>query len=241
MEKEVYLSESSSKKLANAAIGLYFVVNIIYIIIYKIFNDVDLALYFKPLIVPSIAFAHFFLTKKKNYLFNMLLYLVIYFADNLILLEDRSLYVFSTYLYFIAISILFYYVVSDSRLFKRIPIIERNYPYFLLVISSSVVVYKIVNFIYDIPFKETVVVLLYVVMFLTVLIVSIYNAIKAKSKASRFLLFMLLCLFLSDTFEVLNNYYLHNNSLLFLSCLVDVPIYYFLLRYLLHREQSITL
>ncbi|HLO73456.1 MAG TPA: hypothetical protein VK164_05930 [Flavobacterium sp.] len=240
MEKEVYLSENSSKKIANAAIGLYFIVNIIYLVIYKIFNDVDLALYFKPLIVPSIAFAYFFLTKKKNYLFNMLLYLVIYFADNLILLEDRSLYIFSTYLYLIAISILFYYVVSDSRLFRRMPIIERNYPYFLLAISSGVVIYKILNFIYDIPFKEAAVVLLYIFMFLTVLIISIYNAIRAKSIASRFLLFMLLCLFLSDTFEALNSYYLHNNTLIFLSCLVDVPIYYFLLKYLLHREHSIT-
>ena len=52
---------------------------------------------------------------------------MIFFADNLILLEDQELKVFSTYLYLIAIGILFNYVVTDSQLFRKNQFLKDNF------------------------------------------------------------------------------------------------------------------
>jgi lipopolysaccharide export LptBFGC system permease protein LptF len=86
-------------------------------------------------------------------------------------------------------------------------------------------------------FKEIFVVIGYVVMFLMVLLLSIYNALRFKSIASRFLLLTILCLFFSDVLIALNKYYSKNDILIYIACLIEIPVYYFLLKYLLYREK----
>ena len=197
----------------------------------------DIAFIFKPIIVPSIAFAYFFISKSPKIYLNLSLFLVIFFADNLILLEEQDLKVFSTYLYLIAIGILFYYVVVDSQLFKKNQFLKKNFKYFIISYLVLVIFYKIASMSFNFEFKEIFVVIGYVVMFLMVLILSIYNALRFKSIASRFLLLTILCLFFSDIFIVLNKYYFKNDIFIYISCIIEIPVYYFLLKYLLYREK----
>lgn len=237
MVKEIFKIDKSIDTRASAALYVYFISYLCYLFFFRVYDDLDIALIFKPVIVPSIAFAYFFITKEKNIYLNLGLFLVIFFADNLILLEERDIKVFSTYLYLIAIGILFGYVVTDSNIFKRNHFLQNNFNYFIIVYLSLVIFYKIASMSLDFEFKEFFVVVGYIVMFLMVLLLSIYNALRFKSIASRFLLLTILCLFFSDALVALNKYYVKNDIYIYIACVIEIPAYYFLVKYLLYREK----
>ncbi|WP_290821768.1 hypothetical protein [Flavobacterium sp.] len=237
MVREIFKTDKNIDSRASVALYVYFISYICYLFFYRVYNDMDIAFIFKPIIVPSIAFAYFFISKSPKIYLNLSLFLVIFFADNLILLEEQDLKVFSTYLYLIAIGILFYYVVVDSQLFKKNQFLKKNFKYFIISYLVLVILYKIASMSFNFQFKEIFVVIGYVVMFLMVLILSIYNALRFKSIASRFLLLTILCLFFSDIFIVLNKYYFKNDIFIYISCIIEIPVYYFLLKYLLYREK----
>ncbi len=237
MVREIFKTDKSIDNRASVALYVYFISYIGYLFFYRVYDDMDVALIFKPVIVPSIAFAYFFISKSLKIYLNLSLFLVIFFADNLILLEEQDLKVFSTYLYLIAIGILFHYVVADSQLFKKNQFLKDNFKYFIISYLVLVILYKIASMSFNFQFKEIFVVIGYVVMFLMVLILSIYNALRFKSIASRFLLLTILCLLFSDIFIVLNKYYFKNDIFIYISCIIEIPVYYFLLKYLLYREK----
>ena len=237
MVREIFKTDKNIDSRASVALYVYFISYICYLFFYRVYDDMDIAFIFKPIIVPSIAFAYFFISKSPKIYLNLSLFLVIFFADNLILLEEQDLKVFSTYLYLIAIGILFYYVVVDSQLFKKNQFLKKNFKYFIISYLVLVILYKIASMSFNFQFKEIFVVIGYVVMFLMVLILSIYNALRFKSIASRFLLLTILCLFFSDIFIVLNKYYFKNDIFIYISCIIEIPVYYFLLKYLLYREK----
>ena len=237
MVREIFKTDKNIDSRASVALYVYFISYICYLFFYRVYDDMDIAFIFKPIIVPSIAFAYFFISKSSKIYLNLSLFLVIFFADNLILLEEQDLKVFSTYLYLIAIGILFYYVVVDSQLFKKNQFLKKNFKYFIISYLVLVILYKIASMSFNFQFKEIFVVIGYVVMFLMVLILSIYNALRFKSIASRFLLLTILCLFFSDIFIVLNKYYFKNDIFIYISCIIEIPVYYFLLKYLLYREK----
>ena len=130
MVREIFKTEKDIDGRASAALYVYFIAYLFYLFFFRIYDDIDIALLFKPIIVPSIAFAYFFITKSTKIYLNLGLFLVIFLADNLILLEERDIKVFSTYLYLIAIAILFSYVVTDSKLFKRNQFLQDFIPIF---------------------------------------------------------------------------------------------------------------
>ena len=237
MVKKIFKTDKNIDSRASGALYIYFISYLCYLFFYRVYGDLDIALIFKPIIVPSIAFAYFFISKSTKIYLNLFLFLVIFFADNLILLEEQDLKVFSTYLYLIAIGILFYYVVVDSQLFKKNQFLKKNFKYFIISYLVLVILYKIASMSFNFQFKEIFVVIGYVVMFLMVLILSIYNALRFKSIASRFLLLTILCLLFSDIFIVLNKYYFKNDIFIYISCIIEIPVYYFLLKYLLYREK----
>lgn len=237
MVREIFKTDKSIDNRASAALYVYFISYLCYLFFFRVYDDLDIALIFKPIIVPSIAFAYFFITKAKRIYLNLGLFLVIFFADNLILLEDRNIKVFSTYLYLIAVGILFGYVVADSKLFKKNHFLQKNFNYFIIGYLSLIILYKIASMSLNIEFKEFFLVIGYIVMFLMVLLLSIYNALRFKSIASKFLLLTILCLFFSDVFAALNKYYAKNDILIYVACLIEIPVYYFLLKYLLYREK----
>ena len=132
MVREIFKTDKSIDNRASVALYVYFISYIGYLFFYRVYDDMDVALIFKPVIVPSIAFAYFFISKSLKIYLNLSLFLVIFFADNLILLEEQDLKVFSTYLYLIAIGILFHYVVADSQLFKKNQFLKDNFKYFII-------------------------------------------------------------------------------------------------------------
>ncbi|TDR26004.1 hypothetical protein [Flavobacterium cheniae] len=237
MVREIFKTDKNIDSRASVALYVYFISYICYLFFYRVYDDMDIAFIFKPIIVPSIAFAYFFISKSPKIYLNLSLFLVIFFADNLILLEEQDLKVFSTYLYLIAIGILFYYVIVDSQLFKKNQFLKKNFKYFIISYLVLVILYKVASMTLNVEFKEFFVVIGYIVMFLMVLILSIYNALRFKSIASRFLLLTILCLFFSDVFIALNKYYSKNDLFIYISCIIEIPTYYFLLKYLLHREK----
>lgn len=237
MVREIFKTDKNIDSRASVALSVYFISHICYLFFYRVYENMDIAFIFKPIIVPSIAFAYFFISKSPKIYLNLSLFLVIFFADNLILLEEQDLKVFSTYLYLIAIGILFNYVVADSQLFKKNQFLKNNFKYFIISYLVLVILYKIASTSFNYEFKEFFVVIGYIIMFLMVLILSIYNALRFKSIASRFLLLTILCLFFSDIFIVLNKYYFKNDIFIYISCIIEIPVYYFLLKYLLYREK----
>lgn len=239
MAKGVLKIDKDIDSRASASLYVYFIAYVCYLYFFRIYDDLDIALIFKPIIVPSIAFAYFFITNSKKIVLNLSLFLILFFADNLILIEERDIKVFSTYLYLLAIGILFLYVVSDSKLLNKNNFLRKNFKYFVLTYLSLVILYKMASLILEFEFKEIFVVIGYVVMFLMVLILSIYNALRFKSIASKFLLFTIVCLFFSDLFGMIFKYYVKNDIFVYLSCLIEIPVYYFLLKYLLYRENTI--
>lgn len=238
MVKQIFKIDKKIDGRASIALYVYFISYFCFLFFYRINDDANLGLLFKPIIVPSIAFAYFFITKVKKIYWNLTLFIIIFFADNLILLEERNIKVFSTYLYLIAIGILFSYAVFDSKIFKRNLFLNKNFDYFIVAYLALVVLYKLVSISSGYEFKEIFIVIGYVVMFLMVLLLSIYNAIRHKSIAPRFLLLTILCLFFSDLFVALNKYYMKNDFFIYLACLIEIPVYYFLLKYLLYREKN---
>ena len=237
MVKGLFKVDKNIDSRASAALYVYFISYLLYLFFFRVDKNLDLALIFKPIIIPSIAFAYFFITKATKIYLNLFLFLVIFFADNLILLDGRDIKVFSTYLYLIAIGVMFSYVITDSKIFKRNLFLKNNFNYFIIGYLSLVIFYKIASLTFDIEFKEIFVVIGYVVMFLMVLLLSIYNALRFKSIASRFLLIMILCLFFSDVLVALNKYYVKKEILIYIACIIEIPVYYFLLKYLLYREK----
>jgi len=237
MVKQLFKIDKNIDSRASVALYVYFISHIFYLFFYRVYEDMDIAFIFKPIIVPSIAFAYFFITKSLKIYLNLSLFLVIFFADNLILLEDQELKVFSTYLYLIAIGILFNYVIADSQLFRKNQFLKDNFKYFIISYLVLVILYKVASMSFNYEFKEFFVVIGYIIMFLMVLILSIYNALRFKSIASRFLLLTILCLFFSDIFIVLNKYYFKTDIFIYISCIIEIPVYYFLLKYLLYREK----
>lgn len=237
MVKQIASKHQNIDSRSSAALYVYVISYVLYLYFFRIENDIDIALIFKPIIIPSVAFAYFFTTKTDNIYPNLLLFIAIFFADNLILIDERDIKVLSTYLYIIAIGILFTNVVVDSKVFISIKNLKNKLNFFVVCYLSIFILYKILTMILNVQFNEIYIVLAYVFLFLMVLILTIYNVIRFKSIASRFLLLTILCLFFSDIFIVLNRYYLKNDIFIYISSIIELPVYYFLLKYLLFREK----
>ena len=63
------------------------------------------------------------------------------------------------------------------------------------------------------------------------------NTLERDHFCGPFLLLTILCLFFSDVFVALNKYYTKNDLFIYISCIIEIPVYYFLLKYLLYREK----
>ncbi len=91
MVREIFKTDKNIDSRASVALYVYFISYICYLFFYRVYDDMDIAFIFKPIIVPSIAFAYFFISKSPKIYLNLSLFLVIFFADNLILLEEQDL------------------------------------------------------------------------------------------------------------------------------------------------------
>lgn len=227
------------KELISLPLLLYFVAYLLYLLFNEYFKLEDEAILFKPIIVPSIAFVYFFSPDSKKSLLNLGLFTVIFLGDNVVLLKDRKLYELATFMYVIALFIMFYYVLKDSLILNKFEKINKNLNYIIGGFLVILVLFKILNLISFLKNPEIFFVIIYVVTILSLLILTIYTAIKKKSIAHKFLLAMIASMIFSDVFFSINRYYFNNSWFVLFSCVVEVPVYYFLLRFLLEREKTI--
>jgi hypothetical protein len=67
---------------------------------------------------------------------------------------------------------------------------------------------------------------------------SFYNFIKFKSKSAKFLLLGLGFMFLSDLLSVTKTYFLKYDVFVYLSMLLELPVYYFFAQFFIERDKN---
>lgn len=223
--------------LKSPALILYFFSYVLYLFFFR-FEDKEIALVFKPMIVASIFFYYYFSTKvvKKDKL-HFLILGILFIADNVNLLMETIFYQMALSLYLVVLFIFLYQILKDSKLIKENSKFGRYLGLTIFIGALAFLILKVVSiYIVTNKFHSYYFITNYIVVFLCVLIFSIYNYFKHKTVSSKYLLLTLLALFVSDLFFVINSYYYQNKIILALACLVEVPCYYFLVNYFINRD-----
>jgi uncharacterized PurR-regulated membrane protein YhhQ (DUF165 family) len=76
------------------------------------------------------------------------------------------------------------------------------------------------------------------IVFLLLFIVSTFNYIQQKTKKTKYLFLTILCLFLSELCFSIHKYYNGHLVFKYFICFVEIPIYYFLLKYILKKDKE---
>ena len=217
----------------------YFVFYFLYLFFDKILEQQDYAILVKPIIIPIIAFLYLTNKNSKRLLLNLVLLILIFISDNSTLLEIRSFYIYATILYLIGIYILLYYSILDMKYINRNESFQKNTTivvFGLLVISLLYLGSK-----YSMGEKsaEKYVAFEYMIVFMLLFLLSIFNYIQQKTKKTKYLFLMIFCLFLSHLCFSIHKYYNGHVAFKYLICIVEAPVYYFLLKYLLKRDKEL--
>ncbi|NHM02632.1 hypothetical protein [Flavobacterium difficile] len=216
----------------------YFVFYILYLFFERILELQDYAVIIKPIIIPIIVFLYVINPNSKKSILSIFLLVLLFITDNSSLLEIRSIYVYSMVTYMITVFILLYYAVLDMKLLQRMKF-ERSHidKIFSLILFSTLVFWL---FFYSPKQKsgEKFIVYEYLIIFSLLFICSLLNFIQLKTKKTKYLLLSILCWLFSDLFFSIHHYYNGHDIYKYLICLVEIPIYYYLLKYLLKRDEE---
>ncbi len=217
----------------------YFVFYFLYLFFDKILEQQDYAILVKPIIIPIIAFLYLTNKNSKRLLLNLVLLILIFISDNSTLLEIRSFYIYATLLYLIGIYILFYYSILDMRYINRNKSFQNNVT--ILVVSVLIISLVFLGVKYNMAEKsaEKYVAFEYMIVFMLLFLLSIFNYIQQKTKKTKYLFLMIFCLFLSHLCFSIHKYYNGHVVFKYLICIVEAPVYYFLLKYLLRRDKEL--
>lgn len=224
-------------KLKSPALVLYFFSYILYLFFFR-FEDKEIALVFKPMIIASIFFYYFFSNKtvKKEKL-HFLILGILFIADNVNLLMETIFYQMALSLYLVVLFIFLYQILKDSKLIKQNTKFGRYLGLTIFIGVLAFLILKIVAlYVVKSKFHSYYFITNYIVVFLCVLIFSIYNYFKHKTASSKFLLLTLLSIFVSDLLFVTNTYYCSNKILVVLACVAELPCYFFLVKYFINRD-----
>ena len=227
--------------LKSPSIILYFFSYILYLFFFRLVEDKEIALVFKPMIIASIFFYYFFSNKtvKKEKL-HFLILGILFIADNVNLLMETIFYQMALSLYLAVLFIFLYQILKDSKLIKENSKLGRYLGLTIFIGTLAFLILKVVSiYIVTNKFHSYYFITNYIVVFVCVLIFSIYNYFKHKTVSSKYLLLTLLTLFVSDLFFVTNAYYFPNKFLVALACLAELPCYYFLVNYFINRDTEI--
>lgn len=224
-------------KLKSPALVLYFFSYILYLFFFR-FEDKEIALVFKPMIIASIFFYYFFSNRavKKEKL-HFLILGILFVADNVNLLMETIFYQMALSLYLVVLFIFLYQILKDSKLIKQNTKFGRYLGLIIFIGVLAFLILKIVAlYVVKSKFHSYYFITNYIVVFLCVLIFSIYNYFKHKTASSKFLLLTLLSIFVSDLLFVTNTYYFSNKILVVLACVAELPCYFFLVKYFINRD-----
>lgn len=217
----------------------YFFFYFLYLLFDRVLEMKDYALLVKPIIIPIIAFLYLTNKNSKRTVLNILLLVLIFISDNSTLLEIRSFYVYATILYMLSVYILFYYGLTDIKYFYKNALYRKKLGIVLLTIFGIVLLYWFFTYKPIEKAAEKFIVFQYLIVFLLLFLLSIFNFIQQKSKKTKYLFLTMLCIFLSELCFSIHRYYNGHIVFKYLICLVEVPVYYFLLKYLLRRDKEL--
>ncbi|WP_329806272.1 hypothetical protein [Flavobacterium facile] len=220
----------------------YFIFYFLYLFFDRVLEMKDYALLVKPLIIPIIAFLYVTNKNSKRNLISillLLLLLLIFISDNSTLLEMRTLYVYATMIYMFSVFILLYYALLDNKFINSNKFFKRNLVYVLLGVIITTLLYWFSFYNPKEKAGEKFMVFEYMIVFLLLFLISTFNFIQQKSKQTKYFFLALLSLFLSELCFSIHHYYNGHVAFKFLIFIVEVPVYYFLLKYLLKREKNI--
>ena len=218
----------------------YFIFYFLYLFFDRILEQKDYAVLVKPIIIPIIAFLYLTNKNSKRTWLNILLLVLIFVSDNSTLLEIRSFYVYATIIYMLSVCILFYYALLDMKLFQKRKEIRKNTSIVLLSLLGIILLYWFFSYNPIEKAAEKFIVFFYMIVFLFLFILSTFNYIQLKSKKTKYLFLTILCIFLSQLCFSMHKYYSGHIMFKYLICIVEAPVYYFLLKSLLRRDKELT-
>mgnify|MGYP003477980361 FL=1 len=216
----------------------YFFFYFLYLLFDRILELKEYALLVKPIIIPIIAFLYLTNKNSKRTFLNITLLLLIFISDNSTLLEIRSFYVYATIIYMFSVFILLYYALLDMKFIIKNKFLKRNIGTVLLVIIITTLLYWFISYNAKEKVAEKFIVFEYMIVFLLLFIVSTFNYIQQKTKKTKYLFLTILCLFLSELCFSIHKYYNGHLVFKYFICFVEIPIYYFLLTYILKKDKE---
>lgn len=219
----------------------YFIVYFLYLLFDRILELKDYAILVNPIIIPIIAFLYITNKKSKRSALNLFLLIMIFISDNSTLLEIRSFYVYATIIYMISTCILFYYALLDMKFVVRKGYDRKKIAYVLLGMFFVFLTYCFLNYNFKDKAAEKFIVFGFMLVFLLLFLLSLFNYIQWKTKKTKFLFLMVLCMLLSDVCFSMVRYYDGNVIFKYVVFIFEIPVYYFLLRYLLLRDKEIAI
>ena len=218
----------------------YFVFYFLYLFFERILEQKDYAILVKPIIIPIIVFLY--LTNKNSLRtgLNLFLLVLIFISDNSTLLEIRTFYVYATIIYMLAVVILLYYAILDMKYVVRKKFDTNKIGLVVLSLFILFLLYYFFNYNPTEKVAEKFIVFGYLICIMILLLLSTLNFIQLKSRKTKYLFLTLLSFFLSELCFSMHNYYGAPIIFKYIYCLIEVPIYYFLLKYLLRRDKELT-
>lgn len=216
----------------------YFFFYFLYLLFDRILELKDYAVLVKPIIIPIIAFLYITNKNSKRNLLNILLLVLIFISDNSTLLEIRTFYVYATMIYMFSVFVLLYYALLDVKFINKNKLLKRNVGYVIFGVIVITLLYWFIFFNPKDKAGEKFIVFEYMIVFLLLFLVGTFNYIQQKSKQTKYLFLTILSLFLSELCFSILKYYDGHIIFKYLICIIELPVYYFLLKYLLKRDKE---
>lgn len=216
----------------------YFFFYILYLLFDRILEMKDYAILVKPIIIPIIAFLYISNRNSKRNLISILLLVLIFISDNSTLLEINVFYVYATIIYMLSLYILLYYALLDLKFIRKNEFISKNIGYVVFFFVTITLFYWFFTYNASEKAAEKFIVIEYVLVFFILFIISAFNYLQQKKNHTKYLFLTLLCLFLSELCFSIHKYYDGHIAFKYLIGIIEIPVYYFLLKYLLMRDKE---
>lgn len=221
-------------KITKITLIIYYVVCLVSIIGKLFENDIVLFLS-KSLIIPVIYFYYFIQSKKINILFTIALF-ISFIGESIISLDlSTNLYVLmipflATYL------ILFKFGLEDivKFKFKILNVVSILIVFLLMIYVYISIVELLTNDLEE--FKTSFLVYGFVLLLLSLM--AAYNLIYKISIVNLYYMLFVVCIVLSDIFYVIYKYHFQSIALGFINFILQIISYYFMVQYMLGKEES---
>lgn len=165
----------------------YFVIYFLYLLFDRILEMRDYAILVNPIIIPIIAFLYITNKHSKRTSLNLFLLTMIFISDNSTLLEIRSFYVYATIIYMLSTCILFYYAILDMKFVVRKRYNQNNIGIGLLFLFLIFIAYCLLTYNFKDKAAEKFIVYGYMIVFMLLFLLSLFNLIQLKTKKTKYL------------------------------------------------------